>query len=33
MKFIINWFRDMYHRYKLKKKLKQFKKNDPFIYK
>ncbi len=33
MKSIIEWFKKIYWKYKLKKRLKEIKKRDPFIYK
>jgi len=33
MKKIIDWFKQIYNNYKLKKKIKEMRKKDPFIYK
>jgi len=33
IKKIINWFKDYNHKRKLKKKLRELRKRDPFIYK
>ena len=33
MKRIINWFKDQYYKFKLRQKVKEMKKKDPFIYK
>lgn len=33
MKKIIGWFKDQYYKFKLRQKIKEMKKKDPFIYK
>ncbi len=33
LKSIVDWFKDQYYKYKLRKKIKEMKKKDPFIYK
>jgi len=33
MKKIKKWFKDLYARYKLRKKIKELREKDPFIYK
>lgn len=33
MKKIINWFTDIWYKIKMRKKIKELRKKDPFIYK
>jgi len=33
MKKIINWFKDIWYKIKMRRKIKELKKKDPFIYK
>ena len=33
MKKIVNWFKEKYYQWKMKKKLEEVRKKDPFIYK
>jgi hypothetical protein len=33
MKRIVNWFKEKYYQWKMKKKLEEVRKKDPFIYK
>lgn len=33
MKKIVNWFKEKYYQWKMKKKLEEMRKKDPFIYK
>jgi hypothetical protein len=33
MKRIVNWFKEKYYQWKMKKKLEEMRKKDPFIYK
>ena len=30
--FIVNWFKLLYHRYKMRKQLEKLRKDDPFVY-
>jgi len=33
MKRIVNWFKEKYYKWKMKKKIKEMREKDPFIYK
>jgi hypothetical protein len=33
MKWLIDWFKDIIYKIKMRKKIKELKKKDPFIYK